>query len=100
MTAALEELRSDDAAKVIVITGAGDVFCAGMDLQEFFIALKDQPAEYEAVWKIAVDWRGRTLRYYPKRDPASMGAPNQLVGDKLAQFIAVSVCQDLPTNKI
>jgi trans-feruloyl-CoA hydratase/vanillin synthase len=66
MTVALEELRSDDAAKVIVITGAGDVFCAGMDLKEFFIALKDKPAEYEAVWRMAVEWRGRTLRYYPK----------------------------------
>src|ERR1700683_1430240 len=66
MTAALEELRSDAATKVIVITGAGDVFCAGMDLKEFFIALKDKPVEYEAVWKMAVEWRGRTLRYYPK----------------------------------
>src|SRR3954451_7060680 len=37
-----------------------------MDLKEFFIALKDKPAEYEAVWKMAVEWRGRTLRYYPK----------------------------------
>ena len=35
---------------MIVITGAGDVFCAGMDLKEFFVALKDKPAEYEAVW--------------------------------------------------
>ena len=66
MTAVLEELRSDNAARVIVITGAGDVFCAGMDLKEFFVALKDKPAEYEAVWRMAVEWRGRTLRYYPK----------------------------------
>jgi feruloyl-CoA hydratase/lyase len=66
MTAALEELRNDEAAKVVVITGAGDVFCAGMDLKEFFLALKDTPAKYEEVWKMAVEWRGRTLRYYPK----------------------------------
>jgi feruloyl-CoA hydratase/lyase len=66
MTAALEELRGDADAKVLVITGAGDVFCAGMDLKEFFVALKDKPAEYEAVWKMSVEWRGRTLRYYPK----------------------------------
>ena len=66
MTAALEQLRDDPGTKVLVITGAGDVFCAGMDLKEFFVALKDKPAEYEAVWKLAVEWRSRTLRYYPK----------------------------------
>ena len=31
MTAALEELRYDDEARVLVITGAGNAFCAGMD---------------------------------------------------------------------
>jgi feruloyl-CoA hydratase/lyase len=66
MTAALDQLRDDPGTKVLVITGAGDVFCAGMDLKEFFVALKDKPAEYEAVWKLAVEWRSRTLRYYPK----------------------------------
>lgn len=66
MTDALAKLRDDDEAHAIVITGAGDVFCAGMDLKEFFIELKDKPAEYEAVWKMATEWRGRTLRYYPK----------------------------------
>jgi feruloyl-CoA hydratase/lyase len=66
MTAALEQLRDDPGTKVLVVTGAGDVFCAGMDLKEFFVALKDKPAEYEAVWKMAVEWRSRTLRYYPK----------------------------------
>jgi trans-feruloyl-CoA hydratase/vanillin synthase len=66
MTAALGELREDKTVKVLMITGAGDVFCAGMDLKEFFIELKDKPAEYEAIWKMAVEWRGRTLRYFPK----------------------------------
>jgi len=33
MTAALEQLRDDPGTKVLVITGAGDVFCAGMDLR-------------------------------------------------------------------
>ena len=37
-----------------------------MDLKEFFIALKDTPAEYERVWRMAVEWRGRTLRHFPK----------------------------------
>jgi trans-feruloyl-CoA hydratase/vanillin synthase len=66
MTVALEHLRADATVKAVVLTGAGDAFCAGMDLKEFFIELKDKPIEYEAVWKIAVEWRGRTLRYFPK----------------------------------
>jgi trans-feruloyl-CoA hydratase/vanillin synthase len=37
-----------------------------MDLKEFFTELKDKPAEYERITRLAVEWRGRTLRYYPK----------------------------------
>ena len=66
MTTVLEELRRDADVNVVVITGAADVFCAGMDLKEFFIELKDKPDEYEAAYKLAVEWRGRTLRYFPK----------------------------------
>jgi trans-feruloyl-CoA hydratase/vanillin synthase len=66
MADALERLRYDDGATVVVITGSGPAFCAGMDLKEFFTALRDKPAEYERITRIAVEWRGRTLRLYPK----------------------------------
>jgi feruloyl-CoA hydratase/lyase len=66
MTHALDSLRYDDAARVLVITGAGNSFCAGMDLKEFFTELKDKPGEYDRITRLAVEWRGRTLRYYPK----------------------------------
>jgi feruloyl-CoA hydratase/lyase len=66
MTAALEELRYDDEARVVVITGAGDTFCAGMDLKEVFHELKDQPARYDRIIRLATEWRGRTLRHFPK----------------------------------
>ena len=66
MTAALEELRYDDAARVLILTGAGDTFCAGMDLKEVFYELRDQPARYDRVLRLATEWRGRTLRHYPK----------------------------------
>jgi trans-feruloyl-CoA hydratase/vanillin synthase len=66
MTVALEELRYDDEARVLVITGAGDTFCAGMDLKEVFHGLKDQPARYDRVIRLATEWRGRTLRHFPK----------------------------------
>jgi trans-feruloyl-CoA hydratase/vanillin synthase len=66
VTHALERLRYDDAARVVVVTGAGDSFSAGMDLKEFFIELKDKPAEYDRITRISVEWRGRTLRHFPK----------------------------------
>ena len=66
MTAVLEDLRYDDDAHVLVIAGSGKAFCAGMDLKEFFTNLKDNKAEYDRVLRIACEWRGRTLRYYPK----------------------------------
>ena len=66
VTAVLEELRYNDEVAAVVITGAGNSFCAGMDLKEFFHELKGTPAEYDRVFRMAVEWRGRTLRYYPK----------------------------------
>ena len=66
MTAALEELRYDDKAAAVVLTGSGESFCAGMALKEFFHELKGKPAEYDRILRMAVEWRGRTLRQFPK----------------------------------
>ncbi len=66
MTAILEELRYDDDVAVVMLTGAGVAFCAGMDLKEFFIDLRDKPAEYDHITRLAVEWRYRTIRYFPK----------------------------------
>ena len=41
--AALTELETDDETQVLVVTGAGDAFCAGMDLREYFRALDNDP---------------------------------------------------------
>lgn len=66
MVAALERLEVDDAAKVVVITGAGDAFSAGMDLREYFRATDDNPSERLKLFRANGQWQWRHLRYYPK----------------------------------
>ncbi len=66
MTEVLEKLRYEKTSRVIVITGAGNSFCAGMDLKQFFVELQDNPPEFDRIFRLATDWRYRTLRYYPK----------------------------------
>lgn len=66
MTQVLEDLRYDESTRVMVLTGVGENFCAGMDLKEFFMNLRDKPVEYDRITRLAIEWRGRTLRYYPK----------------------------------
>ena len=59
ITDALERLRNEDRCRVLVITGAGESFCAGMDLKEFFIELQDKPAEYDRAHRVAVEWHAK-----------------------------------------
>jgi trans-feruloyl-CoA hydratase/vanillin synthase len=66
VTDALERARYDDDLKVLVITGAGNAFSSGMDLKEYFLDLKSNPNEFDRINRIATEWRGRTIRHFPK----------------------------------
>jgi feruloyl-CoA hydratase/lyase len=66
MQQVLEELRYDAPTRVVVLTGAGESFCAGMDLKEVFMDLRDKPVEWDRIVRAAIEWRGRTLRSFPK----------------------------------
>jgi methylglutaconyl-CoA hydratase len=53
LAAAFERARDDAAVRCVILTGAGSVFCAGMDLAELSESL-DRPAESTPVWDDAL----------------------------------------------
>ncbi len=66
MSALLAELRYDDETRVIVITGAGESFCAGQDLKQYFVELDKLPASERDEVKRLSGWRGDGIRNMPK----------------------------------
>jgi feruloyl-CoA hydratase/lyase len=66
MVEILAELEVDPETKVMILTGAGDSWCAGQDLREFFRGLDDKPAERRRAGWASQEWRWRRLYYFPK----------------------------------
>ena len=62
----LTRLEGDRSTRVLVITGAGDSFCAGQDLKEYFKEVGDDQARRNRNKRISDDWRNRLLRMFPK----------------------------------
>ena len=73
MVEALSELEEDDGVRVLVLTGAGDSFCAGQDLKEYFLDIDDNPKARKRAREAAVQWRAYKLRLFPK---PTIGAVN------------------------
>src|SRR4051812_17870768 len=53
LAGAVEKARDDPAARCLILTGAGPVFCAGMDLAELSESL-EKPKEKTPVWDDAL----------------------------------------------
>jgi trans-feruloyl-CoA hydratase/vanillin synthase len=67
MIAILDALEPDQRVGVVVLTGAGNSYCAGMDLKEFFRASDGLTAEERAVFtRASAAWQWRRLSYYMK----------------------------------
>ena len=62
----LDTLEHDPQAKVLVLTGAGDAWCAGQDLKLFFRDLDDKPVERTRAGAASHYWRWQKLFTYPK----------------------------------
>jgi trans-feruloyl-CoA hydratase/vanillin synthase len=65
MVQVLEELETDPETRVLVLTGAGDSWCAGQDLKEFFRDLDNKPAERRRASWDSQEWRWRRLWTFP-----------------------------------
>ncbi len=67
MVEVLLELDANDACRVLVLTGAGESFSAGMDLKEYFRDVDAQPEHVQRrVRRDANLWQWRLLRTYAK----------------------------------
>jgi trans-feruloyl-CoA hydratase/vanillin synthase len=67
MARAVDALATDDRCGVLVLTGAGDSFAAGMDLKEYFRETDNAPdTTILRVRRTAEEWQWRRLRDYPK----------------------------------
>ena len=67
MMIVLDALELDERCGVVVLTGAGEAFSAGMDLKEFFRASDGlPPIAHARVKREATDWMWRKLMHYVK----------------------------------
>jgi trans-feruloyl-CoA hydratase/vanillin synthase len=66
MVKVLDDLAVDPETRVLVLTGAGDAWCAGQDLKEYFRDLDDKPAEKRRASWASAEWSWRRLFMFPR----------------------------------
>jgi enoyl-CoA hydratase len=88
MSDALDRLASEQRLRVLVVTGAGDTFCAGFDLDEFAVAdLGDE------LWASSDRWH-RTVLEFPLPTVAAVNGGAYGGGFDLAVMCTLRVAAD------
>ena len=90
VTAALGRLAADDAVKTVILTGAGPVFCAGFDLDEFRL---DGPGDQERLWESSERFHMACLSF-PLPLIAAVNGPAVAGGFDLAVMCDIRVASD------
>jgi enoyl-CoA hydratase len=92
---ALDALAVDEAVKVVVLTGEGNVFSAGFDLKEFERGMED-PAFGEQLWASS-DRYHRTVFEFPLPIVAAVNGPAIAGGFDLAVMCDIRIAADSAT---
>jgi enoyl-CoA hydratase len=91
---ALDGLAADESVKAVIITGAGDVFCAGFDLREF--ERMNEPEIGERLWPSS-DRFHRTCLNFPLPLIAAVNGPALAGGFDLAVMCDIRVAAEEAT---
>ena len=84
---ALDRLAADDSVRCVVVTGAGEVFCAGFDLSEFRV---EEVGFQERLWASS-DRFHRTVLCFPLPIVASINGPALAGGFDLAVMCDIRI---------
>jgi len=66
MDEALDELAIDPETQILILTGAGDAFCAGQDIKLYFREGAKDPAMMAKARRASNNWRWQKLSTFPK----------------------------------
>ncbi|HEX4776964.1 MAG TPA: enoyl-CoA hydratase/isomerase family protein [Acidimicrobiia bacterium] len=91
----LAALADDESVRVVVVTGAGPVFCAGFDLREFERAATDE-AFGRRLWASSDEWHRRWIEF-PVPTVAAVNGPAIAGGFDVAVMCDLRVVADSAT---